>query len=65
MMIIAYVWRLWWPIEIVLKNISEYRNQISKYEALEDFVNQENKLQDGKKDFHIKSGEISFQNINF
>jgi len=37
---------MWWPIQIVISNISEYRNQISKYEALENFVNQENKIKD-------------------
>jgi len=64
-MIIAYVWWLWFPIEIVIKNISEYRNQISKYEALEIFVNQKNKIKDWISDFVLKSWEIIFDKINF
>lgn len=64
-MIITYIWWMWWPIEILMNNISEYRNQISKYEALENFVNQENKIKDWEKEFVIKSWEIIFDKINF
>jgi hypothetical protein len=45
-MAIYYVFWMWWPISILMENISEYRNQLSKYEALEKFVNQENKIKD-------------------
>ncbi|MDD5769589.1 MAG: ABC transporter ATP-binding protein, partial [Candidatus Gracilibacteria bacterium] len=62
-LITTYVWWMRWPIEIFMNNISEYRNQISKYEALENFINTSNKIIDGEKEFKIKSGEIVFENI--
>lgn len=64
-MLITYIWRVWWPIEVLMNNISEYRNQISKYEALEKFVNQENKIKDWENNYVLKDWEIVFENINF
>lgn len=64
-MAIYYVFWMWWPISILMENIAEYRNQLSKYEALEDFINKENKIIDGKNDFEFKAWEINIENINF
>lgn len=64
-MLITYIWRVWWPIEVLMNNISEYRNQISKYEALEKFVNQENKIKDWENNYVLKDWEIVFDKINF
>lgn len=64
-LIVSYIWWLWWPVSIIIDNATEYRNQISKYEALENFVNQENKIKDWEKSFEIKSWEINFKNVDF
>jgi hypothetical protein len=45
-MTVAYVSWLWWPISMFMSNIVEIRNQISKFEALENLVNIPNKIKD-------------------
>jgi hypothetical protein len=37
---------MWWPISSLIDNANQYRIQISKYEALENFIHQENKILD-------------------
>lgn len=64
-LIATYIWWLWRPVSIIINNATEYRNQISKYEALENFINQENKIIDWEKIFEIKSWNINFKNVNF
>jgi len=64
-LIVSYIWWLRRPVSIIIQNASEYRNQISKYEALEDFVNQENKIKDWTNDYNLIKWEILFDNISF
>lgn len=64
-LIVSYIWWLRRPVSIIIQNASEYRNQISKYQALEEFVNQENKIKDWSYDYRLDNWEIVFENISF
>jgi ABC-type multidrug transport system fused ATPase/permease subunit len=52
-------------MNIIMQNITEYRNQLSKYEALESFINTENTIIDGKNNFIKKDGTIEFRDVDF
>ena len=65
MLLITYMWWTWWPIEIILTNMAEYRNHLSKYEALEMFVNQPKTIINGSGIYTYKTGEILFKNVFF
>ncbi len=52
-------------MNIIMRSITEYRKQLSKYEALEDFINTENTIIDGKDTFIKKDWMIEFANVEF
>lgn len=64
-LILSYIWWLWRPISVIINNASEYRNQISKYEALELFVNQKNAIVDWHDNYQLSSWTIEFKNVSF
>lgn len=64
-MITSYLFAFWWPIEESVLHLSQINRQMVKYEKLQEFINQENDVQDGQEDYQYIHGEILFNSVSF
>lgn len=65
MMITAYLWGLWHPIDLAINNINLITKNLQAYHKLQDFLSLPNEIRDGSETFVYKKWAIDIQNLDF
>jgi len=64
-MITGYLWSLWNPIDVAIKELNRISQELEVYKKLQEFINKPNEIKNWEKEYIYKSGEIKIKDLEF